>query len=234
MEARDAARAFINKHFPECDVAFLAGSAARGQETATSDLDIVVFTSEHVHYSKSTHDFGWPIEVFVEDSAFYRDYIRMPINGCPTMAFMCAEGVPIKDTDGMAQRIKDEACQFIEAGPIPLTKQQIMNLRYGITKLLEDFTDTENNGENIFNANRLTVLSCHLLLSHKHQWIGEGKWLLRSLKAADMNLAQRLVEALEAFYRNNRKEKLIDFVNETLEPVGGKLSDGYTIDFMGH
>ncbi len=232
MNALDAARAFVDRHFPECNVAFLAGSASRGQETATSDLDIVVFTSKHVSYNKSLHDFGWPIEVFVEDSAFYKIYIERLINGCPTMALMCSEGLVIKDTDGLAQQIKDEANKFLEAGPAPFTEKQTRDYRYGITKLLEDFTDTEDFGENIFNVNRLTVLSCHLLLAYKHQWIGEGKWLLRSLRKTDTHLAQQLVEALEAFYRNNTKENLIIFVNEALELVGGQLSDGYTIDFM--
>lgn len=232
MKAIEAAQAFVNKYYPDCDVAFLAGSAARGQETATSDLDIVVFTSEHVSHNKTLYDFGWPIEVFVEDSAFYKDYIQMLISGCPTMAFMCSEGVVIKDTDGMAQRIKDEARRFIEAGPRPLSEKQIKDFRYGITKLLEDYTDTDDFGENIFNVNRLTVLTCHLVLAYKHQWTGEGKWLLRSLNAIDASLAQRLIEALEAFYRNNTKEKLINFVNEVLDLVGGKLSDGYTNDFM--
>jgi predicted nucleotidyltransferase len=76
VNAIDAAQAFVNKYFPAYNVAFLAGSASRGQETVTSDLDIVVFTSEHVHYNQTLHDFGWPIEVFVEDSAFYKDYIQ--------------------------------------------------------------------------------------------------------------------------------------------------------------
>ena len=232
MQAIDAARSFVNKHFPGCGVAFLAGSAARGQETPTSDLDIVVFSSEHVHYNQTLRDFGWPIEVFVEDGAFYKDYIQMLINGCPTMAFMCSEGVVIKDTDGMAQRIKDEARRFIEAGPRPLAEKQIKDFRYGITKVLDDFIDNEDFGENIFIVNRLTVLSCHLLLSCKRQWVGEEKWLLRSLRKVDTYSAQQLEEALEAFYRNNTKEKLVNFVNEVLELAGGKLSDGYTVDFI--
>jgi nicotinamide riboside kinase len=234
VNAIDAAQAFINEHFPNCEVAFLAGSASRGQETLTSDLDIVIFTSEHVSYNKSLHEFGWPIEIFVEDSAFYKHYLARLINGCPTMAVMCAEGVVIKDTDGLAQQIKDEANRILEAVPVPFTERQIRDFRYGITKLLEDLTDTEDFGENIFNVNRLTVLTCHLLLAHKHQWTGEGKWLLRSLRKADTHIAEQFVEALEAFYRKNAKEKLIQFVNDVLELVGGKLSDGYTIDFMNH
>ena len=34
----DAAQVFVNRRFPECSVAFLAGSVIRGERTSTSDL----------------------------------------------------------------------------------------------------------------------------------------------------------------------------------------------------
>ena len=42
----EAARKFIDQNFPDCDGALLAGIAVRGEATATSDLDIVVFDSK--------------------------------------------------------------------------------------------------------------------------------------------------------------------------------------------
>jgi len=42
MEGQDAARAFVAKHFPDCLAAVLFGSVARGEATATSDLDIIM------------------------------------------------------------------------------------------------------------------------------------------------------------------------------------------------
>lgn len=39
----EAAHQFINKHFPNCQGALLAGSVVRGEATETSDLDIIIF-----------------------------------------------------------------------------------------------------------------------------------------------------------------------------------------------
>ncbi len=39
------AKELVQKRSPECEAAFLAGSVVRGEATATSDLDIVVFDS---------------------------------------------------------------------------------------------------------------------------------------------------------------------------------------------
>ena len=57
-----AAHQFVNKHFPDCQGALLAGSVIRGQATATSDLDIVIFdTTISSPYRESLTDFGWAV-----------------------------------------------------------------------------------------------------------------------------------------------------------------------------
>jgi predicted nucleotidyltransferase len=54
MEGQDAARAFVATHFPDCLAAVLFGSVARGEATATSDLDIIIVTHEDIiPYRKS-------------------------------------------------------------------------------------------------------------------------------------------------------------------------------------
>ena len=44
MKPIEAARSIITSQFPNCDVALLGGSVARGEATKTSDLDIVILT----------------------------------------------------------------------------------------------------------------------------------------------------------------------------------------------
>lgn len=43
IEPLEAAQRFISTQFPRCQAALLAGSVGRGQATATSDLDIILF-----------------------------------------------------------------------------------------------------------------------------------------------------------------------------------------------
>ncbi len=42
MKPIEAAQNIITLQFPNCDVALLGGSVARGEATKTSDLDIVI------------------------------------------------------------------------------------------------------------------------------------------------------------------------------------------------
>ena len=77
MEALTAAEKFINSQFPDCLVAFLAGSVVRGEATETSDLDIVVVTDKIDNaYRESFYQFGWPIEAFVNTKESYRDFFN--------------------------------------------------------------------------------------------------------------------------------------------------------------
>ncbi|MBO0600770.1 nucleotidyltransferase domain-containing protein [Sporosarcina sp. E16_3] len=43
LQPIEAARRFLVAKFADCQAALLAGSVVRGEETETSDLDIVVF-----------------------------------------------------------------------------------------------------------------------------------------------------------------------------------------------
>ena len=61
----ESARRFVETHFPECFVAFVASSVLRGDGTATSDLNIVVITGrEDAPFRQSFMWEGWPVEVF--------------------------------------------------------------------------------------------------------------------------------------------------------------------------
>jgi len=79
MEGQDAARAFVATHFPDCLAAVLFGSVARGEATATSDLDIIIVTHEDIGpYRKSYREYGWFIEAFVGS----RKYLASPTDKC--------------------------------------------------------------------------------------------------------------------------------------------------------
>src|SRR5947207_2983445 len=68
----EAAKAFVDRHFPESLAAFLTGSAARGADTTSSDLDIVVIAplGEEPRWA-TLHELGWPIELWVQTVASY-------------------------------------------------------------------------------------------------------------------------------------------------------------------
>ena len=97
LTADEAAACFVTESFPDCEFAILAGSASRGEETVTSDLDIVVFQNESESYRESLFKYHWRIEVFVHNHSSYMDeFVREREKGRPVLGNMISEGKLIK------------------------------------------------------------------------------------------------------------------------------------------
>src|SRR3954453_13674836 len=77
MDAVGTARAFVREAFPQARAAVLGGSAARGQATATSDLDIVVILDgPPAPYRETLRYGGWLVELFAKTPSPLREVLR--------------------------------------------------------------------------------------------------------------------------------------------------------------
>jgi predicted nucleotidyltransferase len=230
MEGLDAARAFVATHFPDCLAAVLFGSVARGEETATSDLDIIIVTHQDViPYRKSYREYGWFIEAFVGSRENNEEKIRH-FHGrhIPSFLTSYAEGVILKDQHNFARDLQEKAVAILERGPDELTRQEIDTYRYVITDWLDDFVDSKSYEESLFIAYELAAKAGEFLLAYNRKWVGERKWLYRALQKLDQELAGHLVEELKSFYQTGGKEGLIGIIVRVLDLAGGKLYEGYS------
>lgn len=230
IEPMEAARLFIDTYFPNCNAAVLAGSVVRGQATATSDLDIVIFDEKiGSSYRESMMEFGWPIEIFVHNLASYKDFFLMDYNlAKPSMQRMITEGIVLKD-DGVLQVIKQEAEKMLVEGPKEWPEETIRTKRYFISDVLDDFIGSDNEQEVIFIASTLSFLLHEFVLRVNKQWIGTSKWMVRSLRQFDQKFANEFIDAFETFYRTREKENIIVLTERVLKPYGGKLFTGFSL-----
>ena len=230
LDALDAARAIVAERYDGCDVALLAGSVVRGQATATSDLDMVIVDARlAAPYRESFVAHGWPVEAFVNTRESYRQFFASDAERrTPSLPAMCAEGIVLRDRDGLAERIKAEARDWLARGPAPLSTRELRDARYALTDRLDDFIGATRRDEGMFAAQEVATLAAELVLAVHHAWSGRGKWLIRALRRCDPATAERLATALEEYYRNARKDGLIAFVDDALAPVGGRLFAGYS------
>ncbi len=226
----EAAKRFINKHFPNCQGAVLAGSVVRGEETDTSDLDIVVFDkSINSSYRESLIDFGWAIEIFVHNLNSYKHFFEMDYKDAkPSMQRMVLEGIILKD-EGIIESIKEEAKEILDKGPERWTEEIITTKRYFITDALDDFISCKNRAEEIFIANTLAELIQEFILRTNGRWIGSSKWIIRALKQYDEKLTEEFVESFDDFYKTGEKRKVIHLSEMVLEPYGGRLFEGFSL-----
>ncbi|ALC90653.1 nucleotidyltransferase [Bacillus sp. FJAT-18017] len=230
LEPIIAAHKFINKCFPSCDGALLAGSVVRGEATETSDLDIIVFDKKIVSsYRESIIDFDWHIEVFVHNLISYQDFFESDYKRArPSLPRMVSEGLVIKD-NGVVDSIKIQAEQLLAKGPEKWSIETITTKRYFITDTLDDFIGCNERAEGIFIANALAELVSEFVLRTNNRWIGASKWIIRSLKQYDVKFTEQFIVAFDVFYKNGDKTEIIKLVDDVLYPYGGRFFNGFSL-----
>ncbi|SIQ68098.1 Nucleotidyltransferase domain-containing protein [Bacillus cereus] len=231
MKAMEAAQSIITSKFPNCDVALLGGSVARGEATKTSDLDIVIVDqSLSSCYRESFYSNGWPVEVFVHNFETYKTFFKMDCDrGRPSLPQLVSEGIVLKGENKSVERLKREANDLLNKGPAKWTEEMMKQKRYFITDTLDDFIGASKREEELFIANLLADLLHEYILRVNGKWLGNSKWFIRVLRKYDEQYADQFVAAFDHFYTTGEKRKLITFVERTLEQYGGRMFEGFSI-----
>jgi hypothetical protein len=227
---KNVANAFINEHFPTCNVAILAGSYVRGDQTATSDLDIVVIDDSYQSSFRQSFIYEeYPIECFVHNNKSLLDFVNSDIQRArPSLLKMIVEGVILID-DGSASSLKQKMNKLLSDGPTSLTEEQKQLKQYFLTDLLEDFEGATKREEEIFIAMRLAESLHEFILRMNNKWIGSGKWVYRALKKYDQYEADNLYQAVDSFLKDNNKVPLINLTDNWLNQFGGRLFEGFQL-----
>ncbi|GCF07694.1 nucleotidyltransferase domain-containing protein [Dictyobacter arantiisoli] len=225
MNSVETARAFLDQNFPNCDAAILAGSSSRNEETTTSDLDIVVIDEKALYpYEETLQAFGRTIDVIFNSHETCRKFFKSDMkNHRPVITHMCAKGLILKDTDGLAQQIQHEANQVFEYGPDPLQQDAMDRWRHDLTNLADDFSSSRSREESFVFASYLATGATDALLAAQRRWTGSGKWQLRALYDYDPQVAQQWIDAVEAFYQRNSRRELVTYAQLAITALGGPL-----------
>ena len=132
----------------------------------------------------------------------------------------------VVDRDGSGGRLQEWCAAVLEAGPAPITDQEIADIRYAITDAVDDIRGGLGWQELAHAAPRLAAEIGVFELLRTGHWLGRSKWLHRRLAALDASLADRLATATVAAI-NGRPDDLVTLAEERLGPVGGFLRAGY-------
>lgn len=231
MEYLNAAKNFIQSHFPNCSFALVAGSVVRGEATTTSDLDIVIINDVNEEtYRESFYEYGWPIEVFIYTFDTYKSFLDSDVKRRrPTLAKMLSEGIILNDKYGLESKLKEEANQLLQNGPDPFDKAEMYSQRYTITDMVDDLIGAEVYEEEMFIVNELSEKIINFILVNNGQWMGRGKWLSKLLRKLDEELYLEIINSMNKFYKDNDKQYFINFVTKELNKYGGRLFEGYLV-----
>ena len=227
------AQQFIVSHYPESDIVWLGGSAASGNLTKESDIDLIIIDEAETPRLECYHFLGWKIEAFIHTTfSLEFEFQTARYRGMPTIIKMCAEGLLIEDKQGNGKEVQKEAKILYEQGPQLWDEDKINEARYQITDFLSDFRSSEDFEESLFILNKLINTLTELILRADGNWFGEGKWVARNLKSYDKDMCDKLAKYTKTYMNTNDKTELISFFQSTLEEYGGELFVGYKGFFL--
>lgn len=219
------ARDLIKDLFPEAEWALLTGSIMTAQRTSGSDMDIVVrLPDDHPQtpHRDSRRWRGWPVELFVHDRATLDHYLTTELaDRKPSLCRMIATGTPLLGENEELAALQVECAALLAAGPAPLSRGEQDRARYGLTDLLDDLAHCTDEGESKVIAQSVWTSTARLALDVASQWRGNGKWLLRELRACDPEFAERWLVACGDDHRT------AELAREVLGRAGGPLFEGY-------
>lgn len=228
-DPRQVATGVLQERYGAADSLLLAGSVVRGEETATSDLDLVVLYPQiEQSYRESFHQDGWPIEAFVHDEHTIEYFFieKDLASDIGSMMWIVHHGLSIVGPTALNGRIKSRAKQLLDAGPPIWAGDQIDYSRYTITGLLDDLAEPRNKDEYRATLAALYhLVGNHYLRANQH-WGATSKTIPRRLRIADENLARRYGDAFACAFRDD-PNPLLELADDTLEPHGGRLFEGY-------
>lgn len=224
-----AATSFVADHFAGARAAFVGGSVLTDDITPTSDLDVVVILEgPPAPYRETFEHAGWIVEAFVHtreslDVWWAKDAERRVC----TLLRLCAQSVVVADPAGMADEIQATAAGRLAAGPAPLDESELADLRYALTDKLDDMAGCDREDELVYIAGDVVQQVAALALAAGNHWGGTGKALARALRAAEPELAERLVNGHRHVVTYGDTAVLHRAAVDVLLRVGGPLLVGH-------
>lgn len=217
------ARALVQACFPDARWALVTGSVVTADRTAGSDLDIVVLLPDgdpQLPYRESGYYRRWPVELFVHDEESLAHYLALELaRRKPHLHRMIARGILLV---GEATALQEQCAEVLAAGPAPLTAAERERARYGLTDLIDDLVHADDPGERAVITEALWTDTARQALALADRWVGNGKWLLRELRATDdPSLAERWLAA------RGDAAAVTAVAREVLDRAGGPLFEGF-------
>lgn len=221
-------REILEARFPDALGGLVAGSSARGEDTASSDVDLIVLLSGRPAPMRRTeHVRGRLVEFFVHTEASFVEFVdrERQLRRSPLL-HMCAHGLIVSDHDQRLARLQVLARDRWSAGPAPLSVGELDDRRYRLTALLDDLADEADPIDRTALAAAVFTDVADLALVSRGRWSGTGRWLGRRLRETDAELSHNLASGLRAAVHGD-PTILVNCGSAELDRLGGPLDFGY-------
>ena len=173
----------------------------RGEETAFSDLDIVVIYKELPNsFREAFHFRDFPIETFVHTPETLNYFFESDAKrGVPSLAAMVAEGIEVPKKNDLSEKLKQLANEVF-SNPPEFTSEQTINLRYQITNLIDDVREPRSKEELTATGTELYAVLAEFYLRANGYWSARNKSIPRMLRKVNPEFCDVFGDGFEELF----------------------------------
>lgn len=220
------ARLFVRENYPQACAAFLGGSAASGDATESSDLDIVVVLPDDwssTSFVETTSYADQLVEAFVYGRSALQSWLEKGrAEARPVLDRLIGQGLALVPGE-LGEQLASASRKVLDAGPMPIDPDQLRLRRYSLSAVLDDLGDATDPGARAVAMAAAWKEAAELAMLSTDRWVGPGKWLLRELRAHDDQFG--LTAWIDREDRDVRS--LVESCHAVLDSVGGYLQAGF-------
>ena len=215
------ARRYVAAHFPGALAALLAGSWARGEGYADSDLDIVVIDKsvDRVLFEGLQFE-DWIVEVCALNPAHAAGFFDSCTKhrGAPVVQ-QIVDSILVIGDPAVADRVRRLAKAALDRGPEPITDADRLDVRFDLTLVRQHLLHANLESLPALAAYAHVQLS-KAMLDAGRCWRAERRSLRRAVAALNPAFAKHLDDALIAAIGGS-PASMIEACTEVLSLLGG-------------
>ena len=234
-EAIEFARRFVAIRHVDAGAAFLAGSQAGANASASSDFDIVLLFDSLPQgaWREMTEFEGRAVEVFAHDPstlAYFCWQIDRP-SGIPALPDMVGAGIIVAgaEDDELVKQARRLADEVLNARPPPLDDQALEMRRFALTELANALQPDRPDDSLCAAGAALYTSLGDFALRAAGCWSASGKALPKALAKMDAELSREFANAFEALFTRSDTAPVQALVARVLKPYGGPLRVGFRL-----
>lgn len=224
-DLRDAIDLFVERHFRPVSFVILAGSYARGEARADSDVDLIILKPAVKQGAHQLLEFqGRVYDAHVHDLQTLHFLLRSECNTGPVeVTKMVANGRVLPSPTAESDQLQRAARDFLRHGPIR-SKQDIY--RFELTQALRKLPLLPSAAQRSAAAHRLFQQICHAAMHANGRFIAVGADMGASLIETDSSFYLDICRALSSSLVDDNHSSLIAIGKNTLQELGGELRYG--------
>jgi Nucleotidyltransferase domain len=230
MTPTELVHSLVQTRYAGCNCIYFCGSAARGEETEFSDVDVIVLFNSITHAQRETfREGGWLVDAQIHDPETLNYLMTSDARlGSSIVAKMIVDAVLVPRATRESDQVSHIASQIVSAGP---PSQDFSGVRYMVGNIIADLKQSRDSHETLAIGVELYKILATFYFRSRQEWAVSKKMIPRALRVLDPGIEEKLHKAFLELFSGGCNGLVIEIAEDFLKPVGGPLYENFHMNY---